>query len=322
MNRTQPSHCGVITYLNLCASSKLALLVPGLTLNAFVLASLLYCILGKRRSQIRNNVAVFVLGSTICNLVNIILWPLTIHWKTRGRWIFGSRVCELMVSVKHVTHSASYHYVFFISFSIYLTVVGGCGRLVNSKLFLAQQLLFPFLPVLAKELCQWALAGHVQHLDPVNHTCFAYINDPAVRILMLVKLVVFLPLNLYIYAHILVTIFRSARQMHRSQAVNMKLAKMFGIISLTTLLAHIPGGVFAVMEEPTVCQETVKEFLLDLPLISGPIVLLCMNKELQSQCLILLKCQPTDHQSSSQTPTASDEQRKFLNTDVTTETHL
>lgn len=241
MNRTVPSHCGVVTYLNLCASSKIVLLVPGLTLNVFVLTSLLSCILSRRRSQIRNNVAVFVLGSTVCNLVNLVLWPLTIHWKSRGRWVFGSGLCELMVSTKHVTHSASYHYVFFISLSIYLTVVGGCSRLVNSKLFLAQELLFPFLPVLLKEICQWAMVGRVRHLDTVNHTCFAYINDLAMRILMLVKLVALLPLNLYIYAHILVTIFRSAKQMHRSQAVNMKLAKMFSIISLITLLAHIPG---------------------------------------------------------------------------------
>lgn len=241
MNHTLPSHCGVVTYLNWCASSKIVLLVPGLTLNALVLTSLLSCILSRRKSQIRSNVAVFVLGSTACNLVNLVLWPLTIHWKTRGRWVFSAGLCEFMVSTKHVTHSASYHYVFFISLSIYLTVVGGCSRLVNSKLFLVQQMLFPFLPVLVKELCQWVVVGRVHHLDPVNHTCFAYINDPAVRILMLVKLVALLPLNLYIYAHILVTIIRSARQMHRSQAGNMKLAKMFSIISLITLLAHIPG---------------------------------------------------------------------------------
>lgn len=76
------------------------------------------------------------------------------------------------------------------------------------------------------------------------------------------------------------------------------------------------------MEEPTVCQETIKEFLLDLPLISGPIVLLCMNKELQTQCLILLKRRSAHPQSSSQSHTASDEKRKFLNTDVTTESNL
>ena len=77
------------------------------------------------------------------------------------------------------------------------------------------------------------------------------------------------------------------------------------------------------MEEPTVCQETVKEFLLDLPLISGPVVLLCMNKELQTQCLILLKRGSAGRQSSCQSPTASSEQTKFLTSDVmTTESQL
>lgn len=81
------------------------------------------------------------------------------------------------------------------------------------------------------------------------------------------------------------------------------------------------------MEEPTVCQETVKEFLLDLPLISGPVVLLCMNKELQTQCLILLKRgsagRQSSCQSSCQSPTASSEQTKFLTSDVmTTESQL
>ncbi|KAL2077462.1 hypothetical protein ACEWY4_026966 [Coilia grayii] len=327
MNLTLPSYCGVVTYLDLCASSKIVLLVPGLTLNVFVLMSLLSCVLGKRRSQvrIRSNVAVFILGSTVCNLANLVLWPLTIHWKTHGRWLLGARLCELMVSAKHVTHSASFHYVFFISLSIYLTVVGGCGRLVNSKLFLVQQLLFPFLPVLVKELCQWVLVGHrVKHLDPVNHTCFAYINDQAMRVLMLVKIVALLPLNLYIYVHILATIFRSARQMHRSQETNKRLAKMFSIIALITLLAHLPGGVFALVEEPSVCQETVREFLLDLPLISGPIVLLCMNKELQTQCVILLKRRSAEssRQSSSLSPTATEEHRKFLTTEVTTDSHV
>lgn len=66
----------------------------------------------------------------------------------------------------------------------------------------------------------------------------------AMRILMLVKVVALLPLNLYIYIHILATIFRSARQMQRSQDTNMRLAKTFSIISVITLLAHLPGMEF------------------------------------------------------------------------------
>lgn len=57
----------------------------------------------------------------------------------------------------------------------------------------------------------------------------------------LFKIAVFLPFNLYFYAHVLHTIFKSAKVMHRSQAVNKKLAKVFSVISLITLLAHLPG---------------------------------------------------------------------------------
>ena len=232
--------CSVSSYLCLCASSKILLLIPALGLNFFTLVSLLTCLLG-RNGKIKCNVAVFIVGSTLCNLANLALWPLTIHWGAQGRWELGSGPCELMVSLKHLTSSASFHYVSFISFSIYLTVVWGWGPLVDSRRFLSLQLVFPLLPVGLKELVQWILQSRVEHLDPVNHTCFSFINDKVMRVLVLVKMVVFLPLNLYFYGHLLHTIFRSAQTMHRSQEANKRLAKVFGLIALITLLAHLPG---------------------------------------------------------------------------------
>lgn len=240
MNETSSSLCGVSVYLNLCASSKVLLLVPGFGLNLFVLVSLASCVLSQRR-KIRSNVAMFVLGSTSCNLVNLSLWPMTIHWRQHGRWMLGSPLCEFMVSAKHLTSSASFHYVSFISFSIYLTVVCGCRHLVDSRVFLTLQLLFPLLPVGLKEVTQRLLGSHVDHLDPVNLTCFSFINDEVRRVLLLVKTVVFLPLSLYFYAHVLHTIVQSAKLMHRSQRVNIQLAKVFSLISLITFIAHVPG---------------------------------------------------------------------------------
>ncbi|XP_019901465.2 uncharacterized protein LOC109615708 [Esox lucius] len=256
-------------------------------------------------------------SSTVCNLVNLSLWPLVIHWRTHGRWALGEGLCEVMVSAKQLTSSASFHYVCFISFSIYLTVVCGCGGLVNSKVFLVLEVLFPLLPVGLKELTEWILASRVEHLDTFNHTCFSYINDKVIRVLTLVKIAVFLPLNVYFYAHVLHTIVRSALEMHRSQAVNRKLAKVFSAICLITLLAHLPGGVFTLMNEPTVCQEMVKEFLLDLPLISSPIVLLCMNKELRTPCLTLLKHKAGSHSEKDKSGSETDEQHKSMTTGET-----
>lgn len=243
MNETSSTLCTVSVYLNLCASSKVILLVPSFGLNIFILVSMVSCLLS-RQSKIRSNVAMFILGSTSCNLVNLSLWPMTIHWKQHGHWRLGSHLCEVMVSAKHMTSSASFHYVSFITFSIYLTVVCGCRHLVNSRLFLALQLLFPFLPVGLKDLTLWLLHSHVDHLDSVNLTCFSFINDEVMRVLLLVKTVVFLPLSLYFYAHILHTIVQSAKVMHRSQRVNVHLAKVFSLISLITFSAHIPGKYF------------------------------------------------------------------------------
>lgn len=240
MNETSSSLCTVSLYLNLCASSKVPLLVPGFGLNIVILASLVSCLLSQR-GKIRGDVAVFILASTSCNLVNLSLWPMMVHWRNHGRWLLGSSLCNVMVSAKHLTSSASFHYVSFITFSTYLMVVCGCRRLVNSRWFLGLQLLFPLFPVGMKELVLWLSGGRVEHLDPVNLTCFSFINDEVMRVLLLVKTIVFLPLNLYFYAHILHVNVQSAKVMHRSQKVNMHLAKMFSIISLITLTTHIPG---------------------------------------------------------------------------------
>lgn len=240
MNDTSASVCTVPAYLNLCATSKVLLLLPALGLNVVVLAAAVSCLLS-RQAKMRRNVAVFILGSTACNLLSLGLWPMTIHWKQHGRWLLGSRPCEVMVSAKRLTSLASFHYISLITFSIYLTVVCGCRRLVGSRLFLALQLLFPLLPVMLMELILWCLGSHVDHLDRVNLTCFSFINDEAMRGLLLAKTLVFLPLNLYFYAHIVHTIARSAKLLRRSQRVNVHLAKMFGLISAITLAAHVPG---------------------------------------------------------------------------------
>lgn len=239
MNDTS-TWCAAPAYLNLCASSKVLLLLPALILNVAVLASTAACLLS-RPSAMRSNVAVFILGSSSCNLVSLSLWPMTIHWKQHGRWRLGSRLCEVMVSAKHLTSSASFHYVSLITFSIYLTVVCGCRRLVDSRLFLALQLLFPLLPVALAELSLRLPGSRVDHLDPVRLTCFSFVNDKAMRGLLLAKTAVFLPLNLYFYAHVLHAITQSAKLLRRSQKVNVHLAKMFGVISFMTFVAHVPG---------------------------------------------------------------------------------
>lgn len=240
MNNTFASLCTIPAYLNLCASSKVLLLLPALSLNIVILVSVVACLLS-RQSKMRSNVAVFILGSTVCNLVSLSLWPMTIHWKQHGRWLLGSRLCEVMVSAKHLTSSASFHYVSLITFSIYLTVVCGCRCLVDSRLFLALQLLFPFLPVVLMELILWFLDSQVDHLDHFKLTCFSFINDKVMRGLLLARTAVFLPLNLYFYVHILHTIAQSAKLLHRSQRVNGQLAKMFGLISFITFTTHVPG---------------------------------------------------------------------------------
>ncbi|KAK5897270.1 hypothetical protein CesoFtcFv8_010345 [Champsocephalus esox] len=312
MNETSSSPCTVSNYLSLCASSKLLLLVPGFGLNIFILLSLVSSLLG-RRSKIKKNVAMFILGSTSCNLVNLSLWPLTIHWQHHGRWLLGARMCDVMVGAKHLTSSASFQYISFITFSIYLTVVCGWGPLVNSRVFLALQLIFPLLPVGLMELIEWIQGSSVDHLDPVNLTCFSFINDEVMRILMMVKTALCLPLSLYFYAHILHTIVLSAKRTQRSQRSNVHLAKVFSLISLITFTAHVPGAVFALMKHTSVCQEMVRDFLLDLPLLSSPVILLCMNKELRNQCLLLLRRNPNSDSVNTKSISNTDEQHNKLN---------
>lgn len=242
MNDTSRNLCAVSVYLTLCASSKVLLLVPGLVLNMLILASVLACVLG-RRGKIRGNVAMFVLGSTGCNLLSLGLWPLTIHWGQRSRWLLGASPCELMVSAKHLSSTASFYYVSLIAFSVYLTVACDCGRLASSRLFLVLQLLFPLIYVGAAKLGLWLAGSCGHHLDPVALTCFAFINDRAARVLALVNTAVLLPSNLYFYGHILYSVTRSGRLIHRSRKVNYRLATIFSLISLITLTAHVPGEV-------------------------------------------------------------------------------
>ncbi|XP_037635915.1 uncharacterized protein LOC119494248 [Sebastes umbrosus] len=313
MDYIRTGRAGGCCWVMTCRSQVL-LLVPGFCFNIFILVSLVSCLLSGR-CKIRSNVAMFILGSTGCNLVNLSLWPMTVHWKQHGRWLLGSRLCEFMVSAKHLTSSASFHYVSFITFSVYLTVVCDLRHLVNSRVFLALQLLFPLLPVGLKELTLWLLGGHVAHLDPVNLTCFSFINDKVMRVLLLVKTALFLPLSLYFYAHILHTIVQSAKVMNRSQRVNVQLAKVFSLISLITFTAHVPGAVFALTEHLSVCEEMVRDLLLDLPLLSSPIILLCMNKELRNQCLLLLQRNSVNHYMEKKSISKTDKQHNNLTTE-------
>lgn len=66
------------------------------------------------------------------------------------------------------------------------------------------------------------------------------------------------------------------------------------------------------MEHQSVCLETVRDFLLDLPLLSNPIILLCMNKELRKQCLLLLQRNPTNHYKGKKSVSKTDEQHNNL----------
>ncbi|KAL7396010.1 hypothetical protein ABVT39_027208 [Epinephelus coioides] len=68
------------------------------------------------------------------------------------------------------------------------------------------------------------------------------------------------------------------------------------------------------MEHLSVCHEMVRDLLLDLPLLSSPIILLCMNKELRNQCLLLLQRNPTNHYMEKKSSSKMDEQQKNLST--------
>lgn len=72
------------------------------------------------------------------------------------------------------------------------------------------------------------------------------------------------------------------------------------------------GAVFALMDHPSVCQEMVRDLLMDLPLLSNPIILLCMNKELRNQCLLLLFRHTSSPAWGRQWITPADEQHRKL----------
>lgn len=263
MNDTSHSLCGVSAYLTLCASSKVLLLVPGLVLNMLILASVLACVFS-RRGKIRGNVAMFVLGSTGCNLLSLGLWPLIIHWGQRGRWLLGAGPCELMVGAKHLSGTASFYYVSLIAFSVYLTVACDCGRLVSSRVFLVLQLLFPLIHIGAAKLGLWLAGSYAHHLEPMALTCFSFMNDRAARVLALVNTAVLLPSNLYFYGHILYIVTRSGRLIHKSRKVNCRLATIFSLISLIMLTAHVPGEEDFFLQNVLLYLETIRDIILFL----------------------------------------------------------
>ena len=75
---------------------------------------------------------------------------------------------------------------------------------------------------------------------------------------------------------------------------NVTLIVIITSLSQTLILIVCLGAVFALMKHTSVCQEMVRDFLLDLPLLSSPVILLCMNKELRNQCLLLLQRNPNN----------------------------
>lgn len=82
------------------------------------------------------------------------------------------------------------------------------------------------------------------------------------------------------------------------------------------------GAVFALMDHPSVCHEMVRDLLLDLPLLLSPIILLCMNKELRNQSLLLLQRNPTDLYMKERSISKTDEHHKSFNTEEADTIHL
>lgn len=82
------------------------------------------------------------------------------------------------------------------------------------------------------------------------------------------------------------------------------------LLSSSTVMAS--GAVFAVMDHPCICQEIVQDLLMDLPLLSNPIILLCMNKELRNQCVLLLCRHTSSPLWGRQWITPADQQHKKL----------
>lgn len=213
--------------------------MPGLTINFLILISVFMC-LNSKKNCIKNSIVAYVVGSTAFNIVNLLSWPLMIDWRIYHKWRFSSPICELMVYVKQTASTISFYYVSCISFSIYIAIVFGY-KIDERRLFTLFQLFFPCFVLMSEELIEHLLGWKDSHYDLVYETCFTLINDQTMKIRMLCKILIGLPLTAYFYLHILLTIFRSAQIMKRSQDTNKKLAKMFSSICLITFIAHIPG---------------------------------------------------------------------------------
>ncbi|OCT67471.1 hypothetical protein XELAEV_18038768mg [Xenopus laevis] len=270
--------CDVDIYFQFCAFVRSVLIFPGLVVNSLILMSVIMC-LNSKKNRIKSSIVAYVVGSTAFNIANLLSWPLMIDWRIYQKWRFSSPVCELMVYVKQIASTVSFYYVSCISFSIYIAIVFG-HKIVDHKLFTIFQLFFPCLVLMTEEMIEHILGWKFSHYDNVYETCFTIINDQTMKIRMLFKILLGLPLTAYFYLHILLTIFRSAQVMKRSQATNRKLAKTFSFICLITFIAHIP--------DKNICLETATEFLFDLPIFTNPVILFCMNKELRVQCKKLL----------------------------------
>ena len=69
----------------------------------------------------------------------------------------------------------------------------------------------------------------------------------------------------------------------------------FFFLSFSIFSPYYVGAVFAMINHPSVCQEMVRDLVLDLPLLSSPVILLCMNKELRNHCVQLLQRNSSRH---------------------------
>lgn len=77
------------------------------------------------------------------------------------------------------------------------------------------------------------------------------------------------------------------------------------------------GAVFVLINHPSVCQEMVRDLVLDLPLLSSPIILLCMNKELRNQCMQLLQRNSSSHYKEGEEKSARERSRTSAETEMT-----
>lgn len=82
------------------------------------------------------------------------------------------------------------------------------------------------------------------------------------------------------------------------------------------LAAFCIGAAFALIDHPSVCQEMVRDLVLDLPLFSSPVILLCMNKELRNQCLQLLQRNSASHYKEARDKSARERSRTSAETDI------